>query len=311
MTPTYLDDLTVSSLLDYASVRQILDEAWGDFAIGQAQAFGRHRIDCESTKFSAMGGIWLTRAVAGMKCYPTIGGKFSFVMNLFDLAENRPLAVMAGGELTRWRTGAMVALVASKAALPQSRKVAVIGLGIQGASIAKALCSSFSLKEFAVVDPAASGLSLSQLGTSTGVYTKITTMEDAIRDADIVVTATRSKTPVFDGSLLKPGAFVAAVGTSLPNGTELDDSCLRRAGRVIVEWKPQSMVEAGEVVLGIASGALSEEKIVDLVDMYRGKTPWRSDPAEIVVFKSVGVGLSDVAAAWLAVRRHRTTRAKV
>lgn len=72
---------------------------------------------------------------------------------------------------------------------------------------------------------------------------------------------------------------------------------------MLVEWKPQSMVEAGEVVLGMASGALREEKIFDLPELFSGRQHWRASQAEIVVFKSVGVGLADVATAWLAVQR--------
>ena len=78
----------------------------------------------------------------------------------------------------------------------------------------------------------------------------------------MIVTATRSKVPLFDGSRVKRGASVIAVGASLPTGSELDDTTLGRASRVIVEWKPQSLVEAGEVVTGRAHGVLPEERIV-------------------------------------------------
>jgi len=114
-----------------------------------------------------------------------------------------------------------------------------------------------------------------------------------------VVTVTRSKQPLFDGALLKPGAFVAAVGTSLPDGRELDDATLGRAGRIVVEWKPQSCVEAGEIVLGRAAGAVDDARVVDLVELFSGRARWRSRDDEIVVFKSVGVGLTDLAAASL------------
>ena len=99
------------------------------------------------------------------------------------------------------------------------------------------------------------------------------------------------------------GALVIAMGTSLPNGRELDDTALTRASRVLVEWRPQSLVEAGEVVLGMAAGALEVQRIADLSDLYAGRAPWRANDDEIVVFKSVGIGLADVACAWLAWQR--------
>ena len=75
------------------------------------------------------------------------------------------------------------------------------------------------------------------------------------------------------------------------------------ASRVLVEWKPQSLVEAGEVVLGLSSGALDRGRIADLADLYAGRTAWRGTDDEIVVFKSVGIGLADVACGWLALQR--------
>ena len=120
-----------------------------------------------------------------------------------------------------------------------------------------------------------------------------------MQDADVVVTVTRSKQPLFDGRVLKPGAFVAGVGNSLPTGRELDDATLSRADRIVVEWKPQSCIEAGEIVLGKLSGAVDDTQIVDLEEIFSGKAPWRTSPQEIVVFKAVGVGLTDIAAASL------------
>lgn len=96
---------------------------------------------------------------------------------------------------------------------------------------------------------------------------------------------------------LKPGAFVAAVGTSLPSGRELDDHTLARAARIVVEWKPQSLVEAGEIVLGKAAGSVQDQRLVDLPEIFSGLAPWRIRPQELVVFKAVGVGLTDLAAA--------------
>ena len=124
-----------------------------------------------------------------------------------------------------------------------------------------------------------------------------------MRDADLVVTITRSKTPVFDGAWLKPGASVCAAGTSLPGGSEIDATTRQRCSRAIVEWKPQSLVEAGEIVIGLADGSLDPSRIHDLPDMLASPTPWRRDAQEIVLFKAVGVGLSDLVAAALAVQK--------
>lgn len=299
----FYTDAEIAILLTYSDVRHALDEVFQDLASGRASVFPRLRSNCGDIKLSAMGGIWRSRNVAGIKTYPTVNGNYSFLISLFDTLENKPLAVLQANEVTRLRTAALVALVASSVAEPRARKLALIGAGVQGCAIAEALSERFDFEQICVADPALNRFSASQLAARLKAHVQLCTSEEAVREADIVITASRSRTPVFDGAWLKPGCFVAAVGTSLPDGRELDDDTLRRAGRVIVEWKPQSMVEAGEIVLGKAAGALSDDKIIDLGETYRGEKAWRANTDEIVVFKSVGVGLADVATAWLAVQK--------
>ena len=303
MNLDFYTDSEIALLLNYSDVRQTLDEALADLASGQASVFPRQRASCGDIKLSAMGGIWQSRGVAGIKSYPTVKGQFSFLISLFDIEDNHPLAMLQANEITRLRTAALATLVATKAANPDAKKLALIGAGVQGGAAAVALEECFSFSEICVVDPAIQPFALTQLTSRLKAPVKHCPAEEAVRDADIVVTASRSKTPVFDGAWLQPGCLVIAIGTSLPDGRELDDETLRRAGRVIVEWKPQSMQEAGEVVLGLQQGALQVEKVVDLAEIYRGEHPWRASSSEIVVFKSVGIGLVDVATACLAVEK--------
>lgn len=299
----FFDDARVAGLLDTAGVRDVLDDAFQDMAIGRAAVQARHRTDCEGTKLSAMGGIWAARSVAGTKSYTTVNGQFSFLLTLFDTANNCPVAVLEANELTRFRTAALSRLVARKAVGQMPRKLALFGQGHQGRAQAQALCEEFSFDEIAVVDPHSEDDWCARLALRHGCRVRQTDAATAISNADVVVTATRSKAPVFDGGGLKSGAVVIALGTSLANGRELDDATLRRASRVLVEWLPQSLEEAGEIVLGLAAGSIDRSRLADLPALYRGDAPWRESERDIVVFKTVGVGLSDVATAWLAVQR--------
>ena len=86
-------------------------------------------------------------------------------------------------------------------------------------------------------------------------------------------------------------------------GIELDDATMDRAARIIVEWKPQSLAEAGEIALW--EGRHGCAKFADLPELIRADRPWQADPRDVTVFKSVGVGLSDIATAHLAVKRLR------
>lgn len=306
MTALFLNDAQVAQLLDVPACAAVLDEAFADLAQGHATVQARHRSDCGAVKLSAMGALWPSRGVAGVKAYTTVAGQFSFLVSLFDTAQNRTMAVLEGQALTRLRTAALTRLVVAKALNPGAGKLALFGAGQQGRAQAEALCDLTRWREIAVVDPQVDAAWCEQLAAHHGCRVTRADAASAVAGAHLVLTATRSKTPVFDGAQLEPGTLVIAMGTSLPDGRELDDTTLRRAARVLVEWKPQSLAEAGEVVLGRAGGALDDTRIADLAELYGGQRPWRLHADEIVVFKSVGIGLADVACGWLAMARSRS-----
>jgi ornithine cyclodeaminase len=187
-------------------------------------------------------------------------------------------------------------------------KLTVFGAGIQGKAHIDAIQSCLDFNEIAIVDITNQSHLCEELAQKYKIKVTQQTPDVAIDNADAIVTTTRSRIPIFDGTRVKPGAAVVAVGTSLPIYRELDDSLLERSGKVIVEWKPQCVEEAGEISLGIKSGALNPEKITDLQEIYGGNQIWRQEADQIVIFKSVGIGLSDLAAAtevWLQFSDHK------
>lgn len=299
----HLTDRHIAKSLDYRGVTNALEEAFRDLAHGDAAVHARQRSDCGSQRLSTMGALWNKRSVAGMKVYLTLAGQFSFALLLFDLATNTPVAVLDSNEITRFRTAAITAMVATRAAAPAARKLALFGAGVQGRAQAEALCERFGFEEICIVDPHADPGWCKRFQCGVRGQVRLTGAEEAVHGAHIVVTATRSARPVFDGAWLSPGAFVSAVGASTPQVRELDDTTMSRAARIIVEWKPQSLAEAGEIVLW--PGHTDASNIVDLPELFRAEQPWRTDEHGITVFKSVGVGLSDVAAAHLALQRAR------
>lgn len=301
MIYTYTD-AQVGQAISWRDVLQDLPYAFEALRTGDAAIQARQRIDCGSYKLSGMGAVWESRKVAAYKTYTSVQGQFNFLLNLFDLATGEH-HVMPAGEITRARTAAMTTWVARETVNPGAKKLALFGLGIQGRTHLEALQATLNFQEIAVVDTADVTSSCALLAAQLGVEVYQTSPQVAVTGADLVVTITRSKEPVFDGAWLKGGACVCAVGTSLPNGSEIDATTRLRSNRVIVEWKPQSLVEAGEIVQGLADQSLDMERIADLAQMLDSKTPWRSAAKDVMLFKAVGVGLSDLVAARLAVQR--------
>jgi ornithine cyclodeaminase len=298
-----ISEETVARVLDYAGVEAALADAFGDLAAGRAAISPRQRIDAGTVKLSTMGGVWLARGVAGIKSYPTIDGQFAFSTTLFDLAAQQACAVLPGGELTRFRTAAMATLAARRMVRGRPRKLVVFGFGLQGRSAAEAVVRAMRPERLVVVDPWAREQAVAEFAAREQIDAQLAAAQDGVHGADLIITATRAKTPVFDGRGLSPGASIVALGTSMPNGSELDAACLSSCARVIVEWKPQSLAEAGELDFGRRQSAITEAQVVDLAELCGSAERWRQDDSEVLLFKSVGVGLSDVAAAWLAKER--------
>lgn len=302
LMPSMLSNEAIDQLLDTGSVCDVLDQAFSDLGQGNASVLARQRTGCGETQFSAMGGVWERHHVAGTKSYTTLKGQFNFLVTLLDTRNPARRFMLEGDVLTRIRTAALTRLVARKASL-NPKKLAIFGVGVQGRAQAEALCEEFDLEDIGLIDPLVDRAWCDALAQRYGCTVRVEDPRTAVCNADIVVTATRSKTPVFDGRWLQAGAVVIANGISQPNGRELDDETLNRAGSLHVEWKPQSLLEAGDLIDGLASGLVDRARVSDLVDIYSNKERWRRSPDEIVVFKSVGIGLSDVAAAWLAMER--------
>ena len=284
-----------ASRLAYADVTAALAAAFTDLATGHAAIHPRQRSACGQVRLATMGALWPRRRLAAVKSYPTVDGQFGFALVVFDLATNRPVAVIEGSELTRLRTASMTAMVAARMARPDSRVLALFGCGQQGRAQAEALLERFALEELRVVDPTPDVDWCDRTQARSGARVRLVGAEAALRGANLVVTATRSSEPVFDGRWLADDAFVAAIGTSTPAGRELDDETLVRASRIVVEWRPQCVAEAGELVRWERGRDL--DKVVDLAQLFAGEAPWQPVAAGPTVFKSVGVGLADVAAA--------------
>jgi len=122
--------------------------------------------------------------------------------------------------------------------------------------------------------------------------------EEAVRDADVVVTATNSKTAVLKGSWLRPGCHVNAVGACRPNWRELDDDTMTNV--VFVDSREVAMKESGDIIL---SGA---KIFAELGEVLAGKVPSRA--SETTIFKSLGMAVEDIAAAMLVNRSAKNNR---
>jgi thiomorpholine-carboxylate dehydrogenase len=207
---------------------------------------------------------------------------------LVDPETGRPLAVMDGRLITEMRTAAVSAAATKLLAARDAKVLAILGSGVQARSHAEALRIVRNFKEIHTWSPTREHAE--RFAREIGA--KAMSAEEAVRDADVVVTATNSKAAVLKGSWLKPGCHINAVGACRPDWRELDDEAMQNV--VFVDSREAAMKESGDIIL---SGA---KIYAELGNALVGKVP--SQASETTIFKSLGMAVEDIAAAMLVYR---------
>ena len=213
---------------------------------------------------------------------------------LVDPETGAPLAVMDGRLITEMRTAAVSAVATNLLASPEAKILAILGSGVQARSHAEALRLVRNFEEIRLWSPtpAHAECCANEIGAQT------MPAEEAVRGADVVVTATSSTTSILRGAWLKPGCHVNAVGACRPDWRELDDAAMQNV--VFIDSREGAMKESGDVIL---SGAQIYGELGEALD---GKVPPQAN--ETTIFKSLGMAVEDIAAA-LLVYRHATQSA--
>jgi ornithine cyclodeaminase/alanine dehydrogenase-like protein (mu-crystallin family) len=135
----------------------------------------------------------------------------------------------------------------------------------------------------------------------------VESVEEAVRGADVVVTATNSSEPVLRHEWLKPGAHVNAVGSSIKTARELDTATIV-ASSLFVDRRESTVNEAGDYLVPFQEGAIGPEHVkAEIGEILTGAHPGRTAPDELTVFKSLGLAVEDLAAAEYVVRRAQET----
>lgn len=219
------------------------------------------------------------------------------VVLVLEAETGRLLALMDGTRLTALRTGAAGGLAADALARPDASVVALFGSGVQARTQLEAVRCVRPVEEVRIVSrhlASARSLAEEQDGVAARV---VADPAEALAGADVIITATDSPTPVFDGTLVEPGAHVTGVGSYTPSMREVDTTLVRRA-RVFVDQRAAALAEAGDLAGPIADGEVDEGIIVgELGEVVVGTVPGRTSHDDITFFKSVGNAVQDVAVA--------------
>lgn len=216
----------------------------------------------------------------------------------FDARTGEPRLLASAASLTGLRTGAASAIASKYLARHDAASVGLIGAGFQARYQLKALWSLLKLERAFVYSRTPLKAQDFSKGMSRELGAEVLpclTPEEAVRSADIVVTATSSSEPVLRRAWLAPGAHINAIGSYRPEARELDTETVEEA-KVVVDALEAAKEEAGDLIIPVREGRFSWEKVYgELGELVLGRKPGRQHEQELTLFKSVGLALQDAA----------------
>lgn len=213
-------------------------------------------------------------------------------------------AIVDGNYVTQLRTGAASGVALELLSKKNCKKGALIGTGGQAASQLEAMLMARNLDEVRVSD-----LDFERAKAFVHRMSKILARfktdivavnhsDEAIEDADVIITVTPSSKPVFDGKKVKPGATISGVGSYQPHMQEIPSSVLERATKIYFDSEEAVLSEAGDILIPLEQGLISKEKFVgDIGKVISGDLKGRENDEEIIFFKTVGIAAQDLVTA--------------
>jgi ornithine cyclodeaminase/alanine dehydrogenase-like protein (mu-crystallin family) len=223
------------------------------------------------------------------------------------------LALLEGSSLTAIRTGAAGGAAIDLLARKDSHILGIIGAGTQGRTQLEAACTVRDIERIFIYDPDAHKAravadEMKGRGPVPDAIRVAESPTEAVREADIVCTATTSRTPVFEDEAIKAGTHISAVGSYTPEMQEVPPATIARA-RVVVDSRSACLEEAGDLILPMRAGRFDASHIhAELGEIVLGQKTGRASADEITYFKSVGIAVQDAVAAQLAVQHARSMK---
>ena len=212
------------------------------------------------------------------------------VISLTDVDTGELLCIMDGSLITGMRTGAVTGVATKYLSKKDSNSIGIFGSGYQSRFQLLAICSVRDINKIVLTSPSADKKSeyLKSLEKELNIPIIVTYDVEKVLQNDILVTATSSTSPLFDGNLVNPGTHINCIGAHTKESTEVDSVTLNRS-KIIVDESQTAIREAG--------GISDANVFADLADIILGTKVARTNEDDITLFKSMGLSLEDISTA--------------
>jgi ornithine cyclodeaminase/alanine dehydrogenase-like protein (mu-crystallin family) len=297
----FLTESQVREVLTMPMALEAVEEAFRRLADGSAIVHTRHRLHIPGQSYlHYMAAADSVGGTMGMKIYTSSRDGLRFLVPLFDAVSGALLALIEADYLGQMRTGAASGVATRLMARVDARVVGIIGTGLQARPQLQAIAAVRKLERIRAFgrDIERRAKFAVEMTERLNVPVETTsTAEEAVRDADIVVTATNASSPVVEGRWLAPGTHMNAIGANFAQKRELDDEAVRRADTIAVDSREQSKMEAGDLIHALGADLAAWASVVELADLVAGRAVARRDARQITLFKSNGIAIEDVVTA--------------
>lgn len=297
-----LREADVRRLLTMPDTVRTLGLAFRQLAAGQAQNTPRARVVLPDGRgvLHMLTAAAPRQGVLGYKAYTAFRAGVRFIVMLYSADDGRLLAEIEADWMGQMRTGAASGVATHAMARSEANAAGIVGTGGQARTQLMALCAVRPIKTIRAYgrDPDRRQTFCQEMESLLGVEVRpAESAEEAVREAEIVVTATTARDPVVQGAWLQPGTHINAVGSNWANRRELDGPAVAASNIIAVDDMDQAHLEAGDLILAAQTGHFDWHRAVTLAAIVAGQQPGRSAPDEITLFKSLGIGLEDIAVA--------------
>ncbi|AWM37177.1 L-lysine cyclodeaminase [Gemmata obscuriglobus] len=297
----YLTEADVGRVLTMELALDAVGAAFRKLALEEAVNNPRQRCQTDHVMLHVLPAAAKTLGALGFKAYTVAkSGEAKFQVTLFDPKHGGISAVIEADLLGQFRTGAATGVATKKLARADASTVGLFGTGKQARTQLLAVCKVRPIKKAHVYgrDAERRKTFAAQLAQETGVEViPVDRPEEAAQGLDIVITATTSREPVLLGEWVSEGQHLNVVGSNFLAKTETDVEVFRRTQVVSADSKEQAKLEAGDFVEPVKAGVLQWADVLEFAPLLVGRYPGRESPQDVTLFKSLGLGIQDIALA--------------
>lgn len=308
MPALYLTEDDVQWLLDLPTAIDCVADAFRALARGAAENQPRRRVSAPGAMLHIMSASAAYLGYVGYKTYTTTRDRATFHVMLYDAATGLPAAMIEANHLGQIRTGAASGVATRAMARPDAKFVGCFGTGFQARAQLQAVCAVRRIEEIEVYgrnEERRNRFAAEMTELCNVPVRAIANPDEVAAEQDIVITATSSKAPLFDGRVLDEGTHLNIIGSNYLTRAEIDVTTIRRADHVVCDSRTACEVEAGDFVAALEASVLEWSRVSELAEVITDEATGRARPEEITLFKSVGLAIEDVACAVHVLNRAR------